>query len=163
MTGVQTCALPISRDPHLHTLLQSGTTDPSAQAFFADFWRAGRRSTRTFRFIRTLSQEHPEWFRIWCESKAILWEGEWRLFILDALYFLPSERLSRINEENWLTKRISDDPKFLQLDSPNVRRLIPALKALNIQFSRIDYRENWMFSAFSAGDRKSTRLNSSHA
>ena len=130
-----------TRDPHLHTLLQSGTTDPSAQAFFADFWRAGRRSTRTFRFIRTLSQEHPEWFRIWCESKAILWEGEWRLFILDALYFLPSERLSRINEENWLTKRISDDPKFLQLDSPNVRRLIPALKALNIQFSRIDYRE----------------------
>lgn len=68
-------------------------------------------------------------------------EGEWRLFVLDALYFLPPERLSRINEENWLTERISDDPKFLQLDSHNVRRLIPALKALSVRFSQIDCRE----------------------
>ena len=130
-----------TKGPYLHTLLQSGTTGQSAQVFFAEFWRAGRRSTRAFRFIRVLCQEHPEWFRTWCENKSILWEGERRLFILDALYFLPPEHLSRINEENWLTKRISGDPKFLQLDSPNVRRLIPALKMLNIQFSQIDYRE----------------------
>ena len=130
-----------TKGPHLHTLLQSATTDQSAHTFFADFWRTGRRSTRAFRFIRALCQEHPEWFRTWCESTSILWEGEWRLFILDALYFLPLEHLSRINEERWLTERTSADPKFLQMDSPNVRRLIPALKTLNVQFSRIDYRE----------------------
>ncbi len=130
-----------TKGPHLRTLLQSATTDQSAHTFFADFWRTGRRSTRAFRFIRALCQEHPEWFRTWCESTSILWEGEWRLFILDALYFLPLEHLSRINEERWLTERTSADPKFLQMDSPNVRRLIPALKTLNVQFSRIDYRE----------------------
>ncbi len=130
-----------TKGPHLHTLLQSATTDQSAHTFFADFWRTGWRSTRAFRFIRALCQEHPEWFRTWCESTSILWEGEWRLFILDALYFLPLEHLSRINEERWLTERTSADPKFLQMDSPNVRRLIPALKTLNVQFSRIDYRE----------------------
>ena len=130
-----------TKGPHLRTLLQSAATDQSAHTFFVEFWHTGRRSTRAFRFICALCREHPEWFRIWCESKSILLEGEWRLFILDALYFLPSERLSRINEENWLTERISDDPKFLQLDSPNVRRLIPALKALSVRFSQIDYRE----------------------
>lgn len=130
-----------TKTPNLRTLLQSATTDQSAHTFFAEFWRTGRRSTRTFRFICALCQEHPEWFRIWCESKSILMEGEWRLFILDTLYFLPPERLSRVNKENWLTKRISDNPKFLQLDSPTVRRLIPALKALSVQFSQIDYRE----------------------
>nr|WP_326209174.1 hypothetical protein [uncultured Oscillibacter sp.] len=130
-----------TRDPHLHTFLQSGTTDQSAHTFFAEFWRTGRQSTRAFRFIRALCQEHPEWFRTWCESTSILWEGEWRLFILDALYFFPLAHLSRINEKSWLTERISADSKFLQMDSPNVRRLIPALKALNVQFSRIDYRE----------------------
>lgn len=60
---------------------------------------------------------------------------------MDALYFFPLAHLSRINEKSWLTERISADSKFLQMDSPNVRRLIPALKALNVQFSRIDYRE----------------------
>lgn len=130
-----------TKGPHLYTLLQSGTTDQNAYTFFAEFWRTGRRSTRAFRFIRALCQEYPKWFRTWCESTSILWEGEWRLFILDALYFLPLEHLSRINEESWLTERISADSKFLQMDSPNVRRLIPVLKALNVQFSRIDYRE----------------------
>ena len=130
-----------TKGSHLHTFLQSGLTDQSIHPFLAEFWRAGRRSTRAFRFIRTLYQEHPEWFRTWCESTSILWEGEWRLFILDALYFLPLEHLSRINEESWLTERISADSKFLQLGSPNARRLIPALKALDVQFSRIDYWE----------------------
>lgn len=130
-----------TKGPHLHTFLQSGITDQSVHPFLAEFWRTGRRSTRAFRFIRTLYQEHPEWFRTWCESTSILWESEWRLFTLDALYFLPLELLSHINEESWLTEKISADSKFLQMDSPNVRRLIPALKALNVQFSRIDYRE----------------------
>lgn len=88
-----------------------------------------------------LSHEHPEWFRTWCEAKPILWEGEWRLFIRDALYVLSPGRLKRINDGNWLTTRISADLEFLQLDSPNVRRLIPALKALNVRFTQIDYRE----------------------
>lgn len=130
-----------TKGPRLHTFLQSGATDQSAHSFLAEFWRTGRRSTCAFRFIRALYQEHPEWFRTWCESTSILWEGEWRLFILDALYFLLPGNLTHINEKNWLTERISADSKFLQMDSPNVRRLIPALKALDVQFSRIDYRE----------------------
>lgn len=129
------------KGPHLHTFLQSGTTDQSAHTFFAEFWRTGRQSTRAFRFIRALCQEHPEWFRTWCESTSILWEGEWRLFILDALYFLSPAQLEHINDGNWLTERISTDSEFLQLDSPNVRRLILALKVLKVQFSRIDCQE----------------------
>ena len=130
-----------TKNSNLRPFLQNGAHDLSAHHFFAAFWRTGRRSTRAFRFICALSREHPEWFRTWCEAKSILWEGEWRLFILDTLYFLPPENLKRINDGNWLSERISADPEFLQLDSPNVRRLIPALKVLNVHFSRIDYRE----------------------
>lgn len=130
-----------TKGPSLSVFLRSGSTDNGAYPFFASFWRTGRRSTRSLRLIRILSQEHPEWFRIWCESGGILLEGEWRPFILDALYFLSEDDLGHINQEQWLTKRISDDRDFLQLDHPNIRRLIPALKTLQIQFCRVDYRE----------------------
>lgn len=129
------------KGPNLRTLLQSGIKDQSAHGFFAAFWRTGRRSTRAFRLIRVLCREHPEWFRTWCENASVLWEGEWRLFILDALYFLPPSRLRRINGEKWLTEKLSADPEFLQLDSPNIRRLISAFKTLNVRFSQINYRE----------------------
>lgn len=127
--------------PHLCSLLQSAGKDDSAHLFFAEFWRTGRQSTRAIRFIRALYREHPEWFRVWCDAERILLEGEWRLFILDALYFLSPDRLKRVNAENWLTGMISADPEFLQLDHPNIQRLIPALRALNVRFSRIEYRE----------------------
>lgn len=78
---------------------------------------------------------------MWCETDEILLKGEWRSFVLDSLYFLSPEYLKHINSGDWLTKRISADLEFLQLDRPNVRRLIPALKALNVRFSQIDYRE----------------------
>lgn len=130
-----------TKNPNLQILLQSGEGDNNAHLFFAEFWRKGRISSRVFRFIRALYREHPEWFRMWCETEGILLEGEWRSFILDAFYFLPPNRLERINQENWLTKKISSDPEFLILNQPNIRRLIPALKTLDVQFSQVDYRE----------------------
>ena len=94
--------------------------DLSAHHFFAAFWRTGRQSTRTFRFIRTLYREQPEWFHTWCENKRILLEGEWRPFILDALYFLSPACLKRINSEEWLTKNQSpfapSDPILYPVD-----------------------------------------------
>jgi len=130
-----------TNDSKLHFFLQSGAKDLSAHHFFAAFWRTGRRSTRAFRFIHALYREQPGWFRIWCEDQRILLEGEWRIFILDVLYFLSPDCLKRINLGNWLTAKISNDPEFLRLDRPNTRRLIPALKALDVQFSQINYRE----------------------
>lgn len=89
-----------TKNPNLRTLLESGEKDGGAHRFFAEFWRTGRKSTRAFRFIRALYQEHPEWFRIWCEMEGILLEGEWRPLILDALNFFSPDRLERINSED---------------------------------------------------------------
>lgn len=130
-----------TKDFHLHALLKNAEKDDNAHLFFAEFWRTGRKSTRAVRFIRLLRKEQPEWFCMWCDDALILPYGEWRTFILDTLYFLPPEHLNRISPENWLTKRISTDPEFLKLDCPNTRRLIPALKALNVQFQQINYRK----------------------
>jgi len=73
---------------------------------------------------------------MWCEDERILLEGEWRSFILDAFYFLSLDHLERINWGDWLTKKISADQEFLQINRPNIRRLIPALRTLNVQFPR---------------------------
>ena len=130
-----------TESPKLRFLLQSGVKDESTHLFLAEFWRTGRKSTRAFRLILALYQEHSEWFRMWCESSWVLLECEWRLLILDAFYFLSLDRLKRINSGGWLTERISSDPVFLQMNHPNTKRLIPALQALNVQFSWIKYRE----------------------
>lgn len=129
-----------TNDPNLPSLLQSGTEDEHAHQFFAAFWRKERHSIHASRFICTLYQEHPEWFRMWCEDTRILLGGEWRLFILDTFRFLPLEGLAHINSGNWLTEKISTDSQFLQLDHPVIPQLIPALETLNVRFARIDYR-----------------------
>jgi len=92
-----------TKNPNLHTLLESGVKNDNTHLFFAEFWRTGRKSTRAFRFIRALGQDCPGWFRRWCEDERILLEGEWRSFILDAFYFLSSDCLERINLGDWLT------------------------------------------------------------
>lgn len=130
-----------AKDPNLPSFLESGTEDENAHQFFAAFWRKERHSIHASRFICILYQEHPEWFRMWCEDTRILLGGEWRLFILDAFRFLPLEGLAHINSGNWLTEKISTDSEFLQLDHPDVPQLIPVLETLNVRFARIDYRE----------------------
>ena len=124
-------------DVQLHAWLQSCDGDNNAYQFLIQFWHVGNLQAD---FIRMLYKEQSTWFRIWIEN-GILKDGEWRLFALDILEFLSDDQLQEINNDNWLTSRISTDQHFLKIDQPNISVLIPALKILDVQFQSVDYRE----------------------
>lgn len=121
----------------LHIWLQSCNDDEDAYRFFIQFWRLGNLKED---FIRLLYVEQPSWFQIWCEI-GLFRGDEWKQFVLDAFAALNSEQLQEVNENHWLTNRISADHSFLMIDQPDIQLLVQALKALDVQFISIDYRE----------------------
>lgn len=126
-----------SRSEELHALIQACDDDNEAYKFIIQFWHS---TSNTQRLICLICKEQPEWFREWYES-GLLKGSEWKLFLLDSIYFLSSEQLLRINVGNWLTDAISSDSAFIKIDQPDVDKLVSAFKSLNVQFSFAEYRE----------------------
>lgn len=109
----------------------------SSSKFLIEFWRTGRVRQA---FTYTINVEMPDWFHNWSENNLL--QGiEWKMFALDSIYYLGQSQLTLLNQNEWLTKRISKDPKFLQVDTPNVELIVQALETLNIRFEQLDYRE----------------------
>lgn len=105
--------------------------------FLISFWRIGR---ETPHFIRFIFSKKPTWFNLW-SKQDLLTETEWHSLALDALYYLNSHNLTEINQNGWLSDKISSDPDFLQIDNPDVYKIISGFKTLNVQFNQIAYRE----------------------
>ncbi|MCH1959922.1 hypothetical protein [Romboutsia hominis] len=62
--------------------------------------------------------------------------------ILQALYYFDNTDIEQINENGFLTKTISSDEKFLNIESPNVKKLIDKFLDLNIKFECINFDES---------------------
>lgn len=62
--------------------------------------------------------------------------------ILQALYYFDNTDIEQINENGFLTKTISADEKFLNIKSPNVKKLIDKFLDLNIKFECINFDES---------------------
>ena len=124
-------------DAQLHVWLQACDGNEDAYQFFVQFWRLGNLKEELFHVLYT---EQPLWFHIWCEN-GLIKGGEWKQFVLDAFAFLDNDQLKEINEDHWLTNRISNDHNFLMINHPDIPLLIQAFKVLDIQFTAIEYRE----------------------
>ena len=124
-------------DAQLHIWLQACDGNEDAYQFFVQFWRLGNLKEELFHVLYT---EQPLWFHMWCEN-GIIKGSEWKQFVLDIFAFLDNDQLQEINEDYWLTNRISNDHSFLMIDHPDISLLIQAFKVLDIQFTAIEYRE----------------------
>lgn len=124
-------------DKELQTWFRACDGNDEAYQFLIQFWRTGRERSH---FITAISAYQPTWFRIWCES-GLLQGSDWQMFALDILYILDCNQIRKINEESWLTDELCADRKFLMIDHPDIQKLIPAFKSLNVQFFSIDYRK----------------------
>ncbi|AYD40802.1 hypothetical protein D4Z93_09800 [Clostridium fermenticellae] len=63
-------------------------------------------------------------------------------YILITLYYCDNEIVDNINNDNFLSKTIASDPKFLKIKTPKVEKLIDEFSRLNIKFKCIDYEES---------------------
>ena len=124
-------------DKELQAWFRACDGNNEAYQFLIQFWRIGRERSH---FITAISAYQPTWFRTWCES-GLLQGSIWQMFALDILYILDCNQLRKINDERWLTDELCADRNFLMIDHPDIQKLIPAFKSLNVQFFSIDYRK----------------------
>lgn len=62
--------------------------------------------------------------------------------IVQVLYYFEHIDIEKINENKFLTETISSDNKFLNIESPNVKKLIENFLDLNIKFKCINFDES---------------------
>ncbi|MGD1820625.1 MAG: hypothetical protein ACPKOI_12215 [Pleomorphochaeta sp.] len=67
--------------------------------------------------------------------------------ILNTIYFSSNEIINEVNDNKFLTKYINNDSVFLDINSPNIDRIISSFKLLNIKFISFNY-ENINFDLF---------------
>ena len=72
-------------------------------------------------------------------TKSILPKDLVKDYSVNSLYYSDDAILESINIDNCLTEYISNDPTYLNLNLPNISRLIDAFKLLGIKFNGLDY------------------------
>ena len=72
-------------------------------------------------------------------TKSIFPENLVKDYSVNSLYYSDNTVLESINIDNCLTEYISNDSKYLEIDSPNVFRLIEAFNLLGIKFNSLNY------------------------
>lgn len=110
------------------------------------------RSSSEYDFLRQyyeLDKERPALVKV----INTLWPDFWNLLItksifpenlvkdysVNSLYYSDDTVLESINIDNCLTDYISNDSQYLDIDSPNVFRLIEAFNLLGIKFNSLNY------------------------
>jgi hypothetical protein len=61
-------------------------------------------------------------------------------FALASIYFSPNNDLSEMNLENVLSEFVANRVDFLQIDKPNIKRIIEVFEFLQIKFIYIEYK-----------------------
>lgn len=132
-----------SNKPHFEVWLDSiGSGEiENAFEFPLEFWRADIDKEA---FIKVISVKRPSWFFKWYDEGYFA-DGEWRAYALDIFYFLDAHELDnelgKINENNWLTKAISEDSNFIKIDNPCLAKIEYAFRILGVQFYALSFRK----------------------
>ncbi len=124
--------------PELRTWLRASDGEASAAPFWIAFWRTGRSHEP---YVKLLNTEQPTWFWRW-SLDGLLEDADFRTFAVDALCILEERELKKLNQEGWLKNRIEQDEAFLQLDKPDVERLVRGLEILGVRFTKLVCRDS---------------------
>lgn len=103
--------------------------------FVSKFYNTGRSCAE---LVVWLNQQWTSFFEV-ANPKGGLPSAQLRKFSIDTLYYCDNDLIQRVNIEGCLTTYISESPDFLEIESPNIERLISGFSLLKVSFSRIDY------------------------
>lgn len=89
-------------------------------------------------FIRNLNLQWPDLFSNMLEEEQIP-SKLIKLYSLYTIYYLDSVSLELVNRDNILGDYISNCEDYLNIENPNIKKLIAGFKLLNVSFKQIDY------------------------
>lgn len=105
-------------------------TDESAFKFPLALWRT---TPHRGYLVQVINDVVPHWFETWTELE-LLSDSEWKQYAVDTLLNSHLKQLQQINDNGWLSRKIINLDSFLQIDNPDIEKLIAALCALKVRF-----------------------------
>lgn len=103
--------------------------------FLRQYYELGREKPALVKVINNL---WPDFWRLLI-TESIFPENLVKDYSVNSLYYSDDAVLESINIDNCLAEYISNDSKYLEIDSPNVFRLIEAFNLLGIKFNSLNY------------------------
>ena len=89
-------------------------------------------------FIKSLNKIWTSVFEDILSESNFSYEQK-KQYILQTLYCSPDTDIKKLDDKGFCLNFISNDPKFLDIDSPNIGKIINGLNLLNVKFMSIDY------------------------
>lgn len=119
---------------YLETLIKQMKTSNSLE-FFSEYYNLGKDYRHLIALINKLWPQ--------CFSEAInnqlLSSEQIRRFSIDTLYYSDAESIKEVNANNCLTNYISNSQDYLEINNPDVKKLVAGFALIGIKFERIDY------------------------
>lgn len=103
--------------------------------FLRQYYELGREKPALVKVINNL---WPDFWKLLI-TESIFPETLVKDYSVNSLYYSDDAVLESINIDNCLAEYISNDSKYLEIDSPNVFRLIEAFNLLGIKFNSLNY------------------------
>ncbi len=103
--------------------------------FLRQYYELGREKPALVKAINNL---WPDFWKLLI-TKSIFPKNLVKDYSVNSLYYSDDAVLESINIDNCLAEYISNDSKYLEIDSPNVFRLIEAFNLLGIKFNSLNY------------------------
>ncbi|MDE5415725.1 YobI family P-loop NTPase [Alkalihalobacterium chitinilyticum] len=88
-------------------------------------------------YVKDLNKQWPGMFSSAIEAGALT-DKQIRLYSIYTLYYSNDDDLQALNNENYLTCYISSSSDYLQIDEPNIDKLIHGFILLNVSFVGIN-------------------------
>ena len=88
-------------------------------------------------YVRTLNSSWPGLFSYALQNKTLT-SKQLYLYSISSIYHSSSENLKEMNARGCLTKYVSENPDYLGISEPNIKKLISCFKILAISFARIN-------------------------
>jgi hypothetical protein len=102
--------------------------------FVGEYFEAGRELSA---YVISLNQQWPEMLFAAIKGSALT-NKQIRLYSLYTLYYSDENIIQEVNIENVLSHYIANSADYLDLDNPDIEKLIHGFILLNVSFIRID-------------------------
>lgn len=126
-----------SEDGNLHRFIKLLKVNERFD-FILQFWKTEK---ETKEFVKALNYYWPSVF------KGILNDNHFsddqkRMYVVDSFYYSSTDEVLGLNEDQCLTEYISNHKDFLNIDAPNITRILDTLISLEVSFREIRYEDS---------------------